>query len=215
MKKNNDNNNNNDFWSSFKYSYDHIEGFDSFVKIILFIVLTIVFILVAKISLNNQSNTSSTTTTTSIIQKQNKILNIIEGIIKQEATLKMTSGDTKVQISSIKEENGEITGFYQDINTSKKFKINDGKVYELVLDEEIENEELFSSVNLDFIIPSMLYGVIEESTYKDETTGMNLTYTYEYIKDEIKYDITVTIASKKVQSINIKNDTTSYEITYK
>lgn len=209
MKKNN-----NDFFDGFKYNYEHLEGFDSLVKIVLFFAISIVILVVARISINTESKEEKTTTT-SIVQKQEKILSVIESIIKKEATIKVTSDTTKIQISSLRENGEEITGFYQDINTSKKFKIKENKVYELILDDEIENEELLSLVNMDFVIPSVLFSVIQESTFENEKNEIETIYTYTYLKDDITYNIEVTVAAKNVQSIVISSDTTKYEITYK
>nr|MCR5483001.1 hypothetical protein [Bacilli bacterium] len=97
----------------------------------------------------------------------------------------------------------------------KEFKISEQKVYEIVLDEDIENEELFKEININFVIPSVLVGILEDTKMIKSTNGDNATYTYDYEEGENTYSIIVSIVLNKVELITIKNDDITYEITYK
>jgi len=203
-------------WEKFKYNYDHLEGFDSLVKIVLFFAICLVIILVAKTTLNQERKEENTNVTTTSTNEQSSLKGILDALIKKEATIKVTKGDYAAVVKKVKESNGEITGLIQDNSKQlKEFKISEQKVYEIVLDEEIENEELFKEINTNFVIPSILVGILEDTMMIKSTNGDNATYTYDYEEGENSYSIIVSIVLNKVELITIKNDDITYEITYK
>ena len=203
-------------WEKFKYNYDHLEGFDSLVKIVLFFAICLVIILVAKTTLNQERKEENTNVTTTSTNEQSSLKGILDALIKKEATIKVTKGDYVAVVKKVKESNGEITGLIQDNSKQlKEFKISEQKVYEIVLDEETENEELFKEINTNFVIPSVLVSILEETKMIKSTNGDNATYTYDYVEGETSYNIIVSIVLNKVELITIKNDDITYEITYK
>ena len=211
MKK--DNKDNNSFFESFKYNYNNLEGFDSLVKLIIFFAFILIFGRFAvqqdreeaeKRKEINQANQSE-----NIFKRQ------VEQIIKKEGTIKISKGDYVVMLKNVKESDGVINGFFQDSNkVSKEFRIRENKVYELVFDEEEEEETLLSELNLDFIIPSMLVSILEDNEKLEERDGNAIYYTYNYGSD-VNYTISLKIESDNVQSINISNDNVIYERNYK
>ncbi len=213
MKKNKKENSS---WESFKYNYNNLEGFDSLVKLIIFFVICIIIILLAKTTINSDRKAAENRTSTTQVSETDSLKKVLDTLIKKEATVKITQGDYVAIVKNVKEVNGEITGLFQDSSKQlKEFKISDQKVYEIVLDEEVENEELFSNVNIDFVIPSVLVGILEENKMIKTTNGDNAKYTYEYIDGEKTYNIIVSVVLNNVDLISISNDNISYEITYK
>lgn len=203
-------------WDKFKYNYNHLEGFDSLVKIVLFFAICLVIILVAKTTLNQERKEENTNVTTTSTNEQSSLKGILDALIKKEATIKVTKGDYVAVVKKVKESNGEITGLIQDNSKQlKEFKISEQKVYEIVLDEETENEELFKEINTNFVIPSVLVSILEDTKMIKSTNGDNATYTYDYEEGENSYNIIVSIVLNKVELITIKNDDITYEITYK
>ena len=215
MKKNN-NNNENSSWDNFKYNYENVEGFDSLVKILVFIVMCIIFILLAKTTIAQDKKEAENRKSTTQVSDTVLIKKTLDPLIKKEGNVKITKGDYVAVVKNIKESNGEITGLFQDsFKQLKEFKISDQKVYEIVLDEEVENEELFKEINIDFVIPSVLVGILEDNEMTKSTNGENTTYTYDYVDGDTTYNIIVSMAVNKVELISIKNDDITYEITYK
>ena len=213
MKKNN---NDNSFWDIFKYNYNNVEGFDSLAKIVLFIAICIVIILFAKVTIAQDKKDAKTEKTTTQISETESLKKVLDTLIKKEATIKITKGDYVAIAKNVKESNGEITGLFQDSSKQlKEFKIGDQKIYEIVLDEAQENPELFKDVNVDFIIPSVLVGILEDNKMVKSNNGEKTTYTYDYVDDEVTYNIIVSVVVNKIELITIKNDDITYEITYK
>ena len=213
MKNNKDENNS---WEQFKYNYNNLEGFDSLVKIIIFFSICLVIILIAKFSIAQDRKDVESRKTTTQVSETDSLKKTFDSLIKKESNVKITKGDYVAIFKNVKETNGEITGLFQDSSKQlKEFKIREQKIYEIVLDEEVENEELFKEINIDFIIPSVLVGILEDNKMIKSTNGDNATYTYDYEEGENSYSIIVSIVLNKVELITIKNDDITYEITYK
>ena len=214
MKKNN---NDDSFFGSFKYKYNNVEGYDSFIKLLVFLVISIIIIVFAKVAIaQDKAEEQKNQVTTNESNNNNSLKKLLDTLIKKEATIKITNGDYVAVIKNVKESNEEITGLFQDSKKQlKEFKISDQKVYELELDEEVENDKLFENINLDFVIPSMLVSILEDNKTIKSTNGDNALYTYEYLDNEITYNITLSVVLNKVELISIKNDEITYEITYK
>ncbi|MCR5483932.1 MAG: hypothetical protein K6E99_05965 [Bacilli bacterium] len=177
-------------WEKFKYNYDHLEGFDSLVKIVLFFAICLVIILVAKTTLNQERKEENTNVTTTSTNEQSSLKGILDTLIKKEATIKVTKGDYVAVVKKVKESNGEITGLIQDNSKQlKEFKISEQKVYEIVLDEEIENEELFKEINTNFVIPSVLVGILEDTNGKNANKATKTTNSLFFISFFLSYII--------------------------
>ncbi|MBQ7240441.1 MAG: hypothetical protein IJS56_03275 [Bacilli bacterium] len=214
MKK--DNKDNNSFFESFKYNYNNLEGFDSLVKLIIFFAFSLIILIFGRVAVQqDREEAEKRKEINQVNQSENIFKRQVEQIIKKEGTIKITKGDYVVMLKNVKESDGIINGFFQDSNkVSKEFRIKENKVYELVFDEEEENEILLSELNLDFIIPSLLVGILEDNEKLEEKDGNTIYYTYNYASD-VSYTISLKIESDNVQSINISNDNVIYEITYK
>ena len=214
MKK--DNKDDNNFFESFKYNYNNLEGFDSLVKLIIFFAFSLIILIFGRFAVQqDREEAEKRKEINQANQSENIFKRQVEQIIKKEGTIKITKGDYVVMLKNVKESDGVINGFFQDSNkVSKEFRIKENKVYELVFDEEEENETLLSELNLDFIIPSMLVSILEENEKLEEKDGNAIYYTYNYASD-VNYTISLKIESDNVENINISNDNVIYEITYK
>ena len=213
MKKDNKD---NSFFESFKYNYNNLEGFDSLVKLIIFFAFSLIILIFGRFAVQqDREEAEKRKEINQANQSENIFKRQVEQIIKKEGTIKITKGDYVVMLKNVKESDGVINGFFQDSNkVSKEFRIKENKVYELVFDEEEENETLLSELNLDFIIPSMLVSILEENEKLEEKDGNAIYYTYNYASD-VNYTISLKIESDNVENINISNDNVIYEITYK
>ncbi len=103
------------------------------------------------------------------------------------------------------------TGIIESTEGITKFKIQDNKVYEVKMNEDIINDNLFNNINLDYILINNLTNILLNNKsikiLKDDNT------IYKYNIDNCEYNIT--IKDNWVDKIEISNDSSSYIIEYK
>ena len=194
MKKNK--NNENDFFETFRYNYNNLEGFDSLIKLLVFLIIAIILLVFGRVTINKQRQEEQKKLPEVQERAQESAYKLlIKEIIQKEATIKVTINGSKSLLDSVKESDGEITGIYQVGTQATRFKIKEQSVYEIGIDEEVENNTLLNGINLNFIIPSMLESIIEDQEKAKQSKLTDATYTYEYTEDEIKYEIDLTTSS--------------------
>lgn len=104
--------------------------------------------------------------------------------------------------------NNILNGIIENNKGITKFTYKDNIVYEIKLNEEKENNELFNNMNLDFINIYSLINILSNSKamklLNDDTTIYN--YTIE------ESQVTVTVSNEKINTIDITEGLNSYKV---
>lgn len=103
------------------------------------------------------------------------------------------------------------TGIIESTSGITRFKIQDNNIYEVKMDEEVINNDLFKDINLDYILISNLTNILLNNKSIKMLEDNNTIYKYNI--DNIEYIIT--IKDNWVNKIEINNDTLKYMIEYK
>ena len=149
-----------DFLNSFRDHLENTPGFSSLIKVILFILFFIVLSSCSRITIakEKKANENKTTTTTEYqIQKRN-YKNLVDEIKTKEATITISIGDIPYLIENLKYTDDTLSGMFESSNATKKFKVKDGIIYEYVLGQDKENNDLFGEVEKNIVIPSQIQG---------------------------------------------------------
>lgn len=221
MKKNKKEESN--FFDDFKYNYENLEGFDSGVKILAFLLIAIVIIITARVSINNdRKERESTVPTTKIANKQTESLKVIlDGLLDKEAYITIdapTQNNLVIKLSNLKESDGLVTAFYESNHHGyQKLQIQNGAFYEIPAGETtpIENDDLLPKMNYKFLVPSELIKILETNKTVPTNTDDGVIYSYSYEDETSTSTIKVEIKKNVVESITITNDLHTYVITYK
>ncbi len=207
-----------DFLNNFRYRLENTPGFASFVKILLFIIFFIILTSCSRITIakEEKAKQNQTTTTTEYqIQKRN-YKNLVDEIKKKEATITITIGETPYLIENLIYTDDTLSGMFESSNATKKFKIKDDVIYEYVLGQDKENNDLFGEVDKNIVIPTSLINILETNRAINQTLATSVIYTYDTIViNNIPYTITVKIEDDKVTSVLLISDNAKYDIVYK
>ena len=95
-------------------------------------------------------------------------------------------------------------------NILKKFIIKDNQIYELTLNEEKLNMELFQELNLTYI---NIYSLVDLLSNHKSLKMLEDDQTIYIYNLETNKTINVTVREENITSIEIKEDTVNYKIT--
>lgn len=201
-------------WELFKKYYKEVPKFKEFVNSAGTILGVFLFciILIATVNINKSEKKTKTATTTQVTVKYQDML---DGLLdNKEANMNITINDNKYIINS-RYGNNILTGTLESIDGTYKFKIKEDNIYEIRLDEEIVNNELFKDINTSIINNSLLVNILRNNTGIKIDQDNKLMYKYDKVNiNDITYSIEVIINNNSVANININNDTISYVINY-
>ena len=207
-----------DFLNSFRERLENTPGFSSLIKIILFILFFIILTSCTRITIAKEKKLeeSMTTTTTEYQIQRRNYKNLVDEIKTKEATITISIGDIPYLIENLKYTDNTLTGMFESSNSTKKFKVNDGIIYEYVLGQDKENNELFGDVEKNIIIPTDLINILETNRAINQTLTSSVIYTYDnIIINNVAYTVTVKIEDDQITSILLISDNTKYNIEYK
>lgn len=200
------------YFSNFIEAYKTNIAFKSLVKLIgYFIFIIILMILIAIVNFNKRADESADPT-----QPENNITykEILESVYKDNYQYKMNAIiNENIYSIDVQSKDNVITGYLENVNGIYRFKIQDGAVYEINLNQEIKNNNLFSEIDLDFIItPNLIEILLNNQSIKqiDEET----IYTYNISKSGITYQIKSYVNNNVLNKIEISNDNTEITINY-
>lgn len=202
------------FFKNFIHNYKTNEGYKAFVKLTLyFIFIFILILLMCILNVNEKTSTDSVTTTKAktTTTKTVSVKEVLEKLSKnsQKYTITANINDEKYVIEVISKEN-ILTGTLESQNELKKFKIEDNKIYELKMKENILNDKLFKDINTDYIIPTKLLDILlNNKIIKHEKQDYTLL---DYQIDDTS--IEVKIINNNIKEINIDGNNSSYMIQY-
>ena len=207
-----------DFLNMFRNHFENTPGFSSLIKVILFILFFIILTSCSRITIAREEKAKqreTTTTTEYQIQKRN-YKNLVDEIKKKEATITITIGETPYLIENLSYTDDTLSGMFESANATKKFKIKDDVIYEYVLGQDKENNNLFGEVDKNIIIPTNLINILETNRAFNQTLTSSVIYTYDNVSiNNVAYTITVKIEDDKVTSVLLISDNTKYDIVYK
>lgn len=103
-----------------------------------------------------------------------------------------------------------LSGIYRTKESIHEFKIKDNVIYEIGLNEERENSELFSNINLTYILPDQLVTLLESNKATKMLNDGKTIYNYEI--EATKYKIEVN--DDRINKIEITNELSNYTIEY-
>ena len=215
MKNNKDMN----FFDSFKYNYKNTPGFESGLKLLMFIVFSIVLIVFARATIASEKKYNATTTTVTRISGQtDQLKKILDATISQETEITIEGpNDLVTKLTNVKETDGVVTGYLKSKEKGiKEYRIRQKAIYELDgAGNEFETDDLLPKVDVNFLVPSELVRILETNKTVVNYYEDSVVYSYFVESNETTNDIKVLVKDNKVNNIFIKNDIHKYEITYK
>lgn len=206
-------------WDVFVRNYRMVPGFRAIVKLAVYILLIIIFITVLSLSTadNNEEKDKTTTTSTTVLTTKAIVYNDILEALKRDNLNIYSSviiGKDTYVIDVINKQN-ILSGYLESKEGTTKIKVENGKNYEVVLNEQKENENLFGSIDRDFIVPADMVSLLT-SNYATKLVEEDVqVYNYDIKKNNIHYEIKVYIKNNNCYKIEINSDNSNYLITYK
>lgn len=206
------------YFDVFMRNYRNVPGFRSLVKLLLYFLFIFVFVIVVllangDIDTENKDDITSITTASSIKNKTYK--DILESIANTDKNYKMeitiNSENYLIEASNI---SNEVLGYFETNENTKRFKISNSKIYELKLDNSIENENLFGEIEIDFIVPANLINILKNNLSTKRISDNETVYTYEIEYKGIDYKINTYVVGENLTKIDITNNEYSYIINY-
>ena len=204
-------------WEVFLRNYNQVPGFKALVRLGIYFFLFLIFILIVNFGGKDLSSESDTTTTTSPAKEEIKLtykdmLNNLAGEDKKiEFTSVINNYETRITAES---ENGIITGLIENQDLTKKFKIKDNQIYEIVLDRETLNPDLFAGINYEFLIPSNLVNILNSNQSTKRKKDSQIIYDYNINYNDINYDTIVIVEKNSIKSIDLIQESNQYRIIY-
>ena len=205
-------------WEVFLRNYNQVPGFKALVRLGIYFFLFLIFILIVNFGGKDLSSESDTTTTTSPAKEEIKLtykdmLNNLAGEDKKiEFTSVINNYETRITAES---ENGIITGLIENQDLTKKFKIKDNQIYEIVLDSENLNPNLSANINYDFLVPSKLVEILNSNQATKRIEESQVIYNYNITYNGVTYDTIVIVENNSVKSIDLKQENNQYMILYR
>lgn len=197
-----------DYLKNISYNYKNNKAFKALVKLILYLVFFVVIISVVSLGSSSTESKRETTTTT---KKTVNYKEILSHIIKDNNTftyeITLNENDKVIIEYSIKE--NVLEGVYENKEKTSKFKIEDNKVYELKMNEQIETPELFSNLNINYINIYTLFNLLDQDKALKFIEGDLTKYEYNYEDSKI----TTIVKEENIQNITIHEGVNDYTIS--
>jgi len=209
-KKKNEDEEKTSFIETFKYLYKTYPGMKSLIILLLYGLLFTMLISVVALNQNNYNDEESSTPeveeTTNLTYKE-----MLDNLIANNSNIKYTIviNDITYYLDTIYEDN-ILTGTYEDsLGSIHKFKIKNDNVYEISMSNETLNNELFSNINIDYIIPTHLVNILENNKSIKTKEEDNMIYSYDI--DNYKYLVYI---NNNIYKIEIKDNLNTYTIEF-
>lgn len=205
----------------FLRNYKNVPGFKALIKLIGYFAFIFMIIIVAAIARDEEgvdTDTTTTTTTVATTTTSPKVvykdtLEALKANNKVIYTSAIINGETYI-IDSINKDN-ILSGYYETKAGTKRFKIENSKIYEINLETSTENSTLFEHLDIDFIIPANLVDLLIKNRSIKMIEDDITIYTYDINKNNIKYEIKTYVKDDICYKIEIDGNEANYLITYK
>lgn len=205
-------------WEVFLRNYNQVPGFKALVRLGIYFVLFLIFILIINFGGKNlDSEKNVTTTTTNATQNLEKLTykEMLNNLSSKDISIEFTSiiNNYETRITASRE-NGVITGLIENQDMTKKFKIQDDQIYEIVLDKENLNTEIFSGINYEFFNPTKLVSILNSNQSTKRKKDSEVIYNYNISYNGISYDTTLVVVDSSIKSIELIQESNQYRIIY-
>lgn len=199
----------------FMRNYKTVPGFRPLVKLLGYGIFIFILILVAG-SIDTGDTTATDSKTTTTTQEQVKvyadILNELRVAGTKISAQVAYNGEKYLLEGTVNE--SDFSGYIDTSLGTKKFKIKDNNVYELVLETETMNNELFGLIDKDFIVPNSLVNILSKESALKTVEEDKTKYMYTITKNNLTYSINALVKDEKCYKIEIKSEGIEYLITY-
>ena len=197
-------------WEVFLRNYRNVPGFKSLVKLglyFLFIVLIIVAYRVIAPEGGKKESKTETTTTEKVIKFQD----LLDELLSNKDYKCEIKINEKEYVLSGSYGNNILVGSFYTTEGTYSFKLQDHKVYEIKINQKVENDSLLKEVNKNIIDNNTLVSIIKHAS------GIKVEDGYKYTKvviDDLLYNIDISINDNHIKTINLTSDDISYKFTY-
>ncbi len=204
-------------WEVFLRNYNQVPAFKAIVRLGVYFLFFLAFILIVNLGAKNLSSEENPTTTTITNKEEEKMTykDILNKLANENISISFTSlinnYETRITASV---ENSVISGLMENQDLTKKFKIKDNQIYEIVLDSENLNPNLFVNINYDFLVPSKLVEILNSNQATKRIDGSKVIYNYNITYNGVNYDTIVIVENNSVKSIELKQENNQYMILY-
>ena len=133
-----------------------------------------------------------------------------------EFTYLITKNKDKIKFEGTKDESG-IFGYKQDATGIMKYKIENQKVYQMLIDKEIEISNLYDGIDASLLDLNYVIGILNQFSESDVIiTEEEFITTYDYNKtqDEEELEIIVIENKEAIEKITISRNNEIYELIF-
>lgn len=200
-------------------NYRMVPGFRALIQLggyFLIIMIIIVVLSTQAGSISDTKKDEPTTTTVPTTTAKEMVYNdILEKLKRDNLNLYISIVlDKDTYVIDAVNNKSIIEGYYETKEGTKKIKIENGKNYEVVLNEQKENPNLFDKIDRDFVVPADLVSLLKSNYGTKTTEDDEVLYSYDIKKNNIAYEMKVYIKDNNCYKIEINSSNSNYLITY-
>lgn len=194
----------------FEY-YKYVPGFKALVKLGLYFIFFAVIISVVACNKDTINQNPEKESTEEKKEMEISYKDMLEALTNNniEILYNITVNEEIYRIDATRKDN-ILSGIYRTKDSIHEFRIQDNIVYEIGLNEEKENIDLFNNINLNYLLPEQLISMLEVN--KATKTLENEAIIYNYEIEEVKYR--VIINNNWINKIEIADELSNYVIEY-
>lgn len=204
-------------WEIFLRNYNQVPGFKALVRLGIYFFLFLIFILIINFGGKNLSSNENTSTTNKTTKENEKITykDMLNNLANKDTKIEFTSiiNNYETRISA-NVENGVINGLIENQDVTKKFKVQEDQIYEITLDKENLNPDLFNGINYEFLNPNKLVNILNSNQSTKRKKDSKVIYNYNINYNGINYDTIVVVEENSITSIDLIQDSNQYRIIY-
>lgn len=208
------------YFDVFVRNWKNVPGFRSLIKLCLYLIFIFIFIIVVNLSQGNntekkasngENNVSTTTKPIETITYRDVLDNAVKS--NKDIYMEIVIDGKKAVIDAVSNES-DITGYYETDKLTKKFRIENNILYEVSLDNEVENDKVLNGINIDFIVTANLIEVLKNNIPTKMINNEEVLYNYDISINNIEYKVTTTVKESILTNIKIESENEKYTIVY-
>lgn len=194
----------------FEY-YKYVPAFKALVKLGLYFIF---FAVIISVVACNKDTVSKDPEKDKVEEKQENELSykeMLDVLITDniEIVYNITINENIYKIDATRKDN-ILSGIYRTKDSIHEFKIQDNIIYEIGLNEEKENPELFNDINLTYLLPEQLVALLESNKATKMLDDGSTIYNYEI--DAVKYHVVT--KDNWINKMEITSELATYIIEY-
>ncbi len=175
-------------------------------------------LLMGVVAVMNEFNPQTKQEKTKIEEKQNKknVEEKLQDLRSDEflMTFRVTKKDGTLKYEGT-EQNGVVNGYKEDKNGIKKYRIEQDKIYEIVLEQATEIDNIYEEIIPEFLdrqtLISLLLETVEENIINSKERS---TYEYNLFYKEENVKVNIVDSKDSIETITIESETTEYQLTF-